>query len=469
MSRLSIRIRLTAWYALALLLGLAVFGFGLSIALERRLIAGVDARLEQRLEGLRRAFGANPEVTDRAQLQWELSDTAGEIPEGGLIQLRDRDGAVMLPAPGQPVFPAEPAQTFSLNGRNYRTRTARINCFGETFETVVAQSLDEPENIMREFRSLLLLFIPAALLMASLGGYWLSLRALRPVDAITKVARSIGVNNLSQRLAVPRTGDELERMAEAWNGVLERLDESVQRMRQFTADASHEIRTPVAVIRATAELAARRERQPEEYRQALKTIETVAAHMTELTEDLLALARADGGQRMPLAPADVSALPHSMVRQNQARAAERQIALRSAAVHQPVLAMANESGLQRLLLILVDNALRHTPAGGSITVGVAEQASGITLFVEDTGPGIAADVLPHIFERFYRGDPSRASGSGFGLGLSIAQTIADAHGSKIVVDTKPGAGARFSVTLRAASSFSEIADAGAIVSSRRDL
>jgi signal transduction histidine kinase len=264
------------------------------------------------------------------------------------------------------------------------------------------------------------------------------------------VARSISVQNLAQRVAVPRTGDELQRMSETWNEVLERLEIAVKRIRQFTADASHELRTPLALIRATAELALRRDREPEEYRDSLRAIEIEAQHMTALTESLLTVARADAnGIDMPLAATDLNEVVNDVVHQNEGLATEKGIRFEAETGPQAVLAAANASGIRRLLLILVDNALKHTPAGGTVTVSAAARDGGAVLTVDDTGEGIAADALPHIFERFYRGDRARGSGSGFGLGLSIAQAIAQAHGSEITVQSAPGAGARFSLTLKA--------------------
>jgi signal transduction histidine kinase len=233
---------------------------------------------------------------------------------------------------------------------------------------------------------------------------------------------------------------------------LERLDIAVKRIRQFTSDASHELRTPLALIRATAELALRRERDPEGYRTSLRQIEYEAEHMTALTESLLTLARADaGGLGMTMQSTDLNELIHSVVQQNAALAMEKGVMLRAVAAGPPAQAAqaaADASGIRRILLVLVDNALKHTPAGGMVTVSTAADATRVTLTVEDTGEGIPATALPHIFERFYRADPARGSGSGFGLGLSIAQAIAQAHGSAITVSSTPGAGARFSLPLK---------------------
>jgi heavy metal sensor kinase len=449
--------RLTLWYSVVLLLGLALFGFGMWWALEQRLIAGVDMRLALRMQGLRSALGAEAEIRDRAQLEQELTEFAAEIPDGTLIQLRDQSGGIILPLSNQATGQSRHAltvwvqdsasgRTVTWEGRPFRTAMARIVSAGEPYDALLAVSLDEVTAVTRDFRHLLFLMIPAVLAVACLGGYWLSSRALRPVDEITNVAKLISVQNLSQRLAVPRTGDEIARMSETWNQVLERLDIAVARIRQFTADASHELRTPLALIRATAELALRRERTPEEYRASLRTIESEAEHMTGLTESLLTVARADaGGMEMALAATDLNELVSSVVRQNESVAAAKGICLTAGSNGHAAIASANDVGLRRLLLILIDNALKHTPPGGRVTVWADTQNGEATLSVEDTGEGIAADALPHIFERFYRGDPARGSGAGFGLGLSIAQAIAKAHGGHIAVDSTPGAGARFSL------------------------
>lgn len=451
--RISIRQRLTLWYAAALLAGLGIFALAMWVSLQERLVSGVDARLAQRIQGLETALGAEAEIRDRAQLQQELAEFVREIPDGSLVQLRSTAGDVLLPTPNQqilrPSLGGTAPYTEITGGRKLRIATARLQSAGSVYDAQVAVSLDEILGVMQDFRHLLLLLIPGVLIVSCLGGYWLSSRALRPVDQITSVARSIGVHNLSQRIAVPQTGDELQRMAQTWNDVLERLDIAVKRIRQFTSDASHELRTPLALIRATAELALRRERDPEGYRASLGQIEQEAEHMTALTESLLTLARADaGGLGMTMQATNLNELVLAVVEQNTAIAMEKGVTLRAATVDRPAWVAVDPSGIRRILLILVDNAMKHTPAGGAVTVSAAAEAGCVILAVEDSGEGIPAAALPHIFERFYRADPARGSGSGFGLGLSIAQAIAQAHGSTIAVSSTPGAGARFSLPLR---------------------
>jgi two-component system, OmpR family, heavy metal sensor histidine kinase CusS len=448
---MSIRLRLTCWYASVLLASLALFGAVMWIALENRLIAGVDTRLAQHTEGLRAMLTAEDEPADAAHLPRELAEFASQTPGRTLIQLRDDTGTLYQPSASQLAFPPQTTgvHTLLLNGAAYRIATATVDVEGRRFQALAAAPLDEVDIILRDFRGLLLLLIPAVLALACAGGYWLSGRALRPVDEITAVAKSISVRNLSLRIHVPRTGDELQRMAETWNAVLERLEGSVKRIRQFTADASHELRTPLAVIKATAELSLRREREPDDYRTALRSIESEAERMTALAESLLTLARADSNaMEMPLAPLDLNEAARAAVRQNEALAARKGIRLTAKTNGHAPIVNANALAIERLLLILLDNALKYTPEGGAVIVAAEERPEGGLLSIEDTGAGIAPGDLPHIFERFYRSDPARGAGAGFGLGLSIAQAIAQAHGSQIAVESSPGHGARFWLTLK---------------------
>ena len=455
MPKFSIRFSLTLWYSAILLLGMAIFGGAMWFALAHRLMTGVESRLRERVEGLRTVLELESHLKDWTLLQLELSEFAREVPDGMLMQMRDGAGRFLLPVAAEPLFSIgstsdSPAYSTVLReGKSYRTLTTRIRVGRESYDVLVAGSLDETTAVLRDFRHLLFLMIPALLAMACLGGYWISRRALSPVDEITRVARSISVQNLSRRLTVPKTGDELQRMSETWNQVLERLDGAVNRIRQFTADASHELRTPVALIRATADLALRRERTVSEYQKSLSDIRAEAERMTNLTESLLSLARSDAdGIRLPLASVDLNEVVCDVVAGIQPMAEMKSIGLHTEIMNSPALIFANASAIQRLLRALIDNAMKYTARGGSIIVSTAAANGGIVLSVKDTGEGIQPEALPHIFERFFRADPARSTGSGAGLGLSIAKAIAEAHGSDIVVESTPGVGSRFELLLR---------------------
>jgi two-component system heavy metal sensor histidine kinase CusS len=452
MKKPSTRTRLMLWYSGVLLFALALFGAETYSHLQRDLLRDLESRLLAKAQGVKAVFEIE-DVTD-ASLAEEMGEFAKEVPQGELLQVASGSGKLLWPRDGQAHFPVSlmstPGERTVDSGR-FRILILGFESKGRKYTVLAAESLEEIWRLMAELQLIMLATAVPVLLMAGLGGHWLSRRALAPVDAMTRAARSISVESLSHRLPEPCTGDEIERLARAWNELLGRLEASVNRIQKFTADASHELRTPVALIRSTAELALRRERDPEEYRQALRDIEHEAKRMTDLAESLLALARADAhGVRMPLAPVDVNAVVMEATGHSGVLAAARGIRLETGMDAAPATAEANPEGLRRLVLILVDNALEHTPAGGRVVVSVSRKNGRVTLTVQDSGEGIPSHALPHIFERFYRADEARG-GTGVGLGLSIAQVIAQAHQSEIEVESKPGEGACFRLDLRAVS------------------
>jgi two-component system heavy metal sensor histidine kinase CusS len=431
--RWSIGARLTLWYSLVLLGGLALFGAGIWLVVAHSLTATIDETLAAQAQGVATVLQTEYQPGQPAQLREELSEYAEATPEGRLIEVRDPKGLALI-------------EGRAATG-HYRTLTTETTVQGQRFRIVVATPLESMELTLRRLREVLLWATPAVLLVASMGGYWISRRALKPVDEITRAARTIGIQNLSLRLEVPASVDELARLSETWNGMLDRLEGAVKRLSQFTADASHELRTPMALIRATAELTLRRERSPETYREALAHILDETDRTTRLIEDLLLLARADAGlPALSLDRLELTPLVRDVCEQGQILAQERQLEISTEAPEQPVYVDANHPALRRLLLLLVDNAMKYTPAGGHITVSVALDWSGPTVTVSDTGIGIPDSALPHIFERFYRVDESRnREVGGAGLGLSIAQWIAERHHARLEAESVVGRGSAFRV------------------------
>jgi heavy metal sensor kinase len=293
------------------------------------------------------------------------------------------------------------------------------------------------------------LLIPAVLLVASGGGYWMSRRALAPVDRIIRDAQSISTQNLQKRLDVPRTGDELQRLSETLNQMLERLDQAFRRVTQFTADASHELRTPVAVIRTTAELALRRPRSTSDYEAALRDILAQSERTTELIESLLTLARADAGQQsLQHSRVHVGEAIRETVETGRRLAASKGLEFTATVEQKGVVVVGDSQALGRLALILVDNAVKYTPVPGKVQLRLDSDGRCAVLQVRDSGIGIPPEHLPQIFERFYRADPARGSESGgSGLGLAIAHWIVQHHGGEITVESKQGSGSTFRVTL----------------------
>jgi heavy metal sensor kinase len=422
----------------------------LAATLERRLIGDVDAQLAQRIEGLKVLTSIEGESVSR--LAEELHEFEREIPNGSLFEVRDSAGDLLLQGADGPRLPAAVwdglnASTLEWRGERIRTLARTYRERGSDYTAAVAIPLQGVSAVMKEVRNLMITAIPGVVLIAIFGGYWISRRALAPVDEITQIARSISAQNLSSRLPVINTGDELQRMSEAWNDVLARLESALKRIRDFTADASHELRTPVALIRTTAELALRKDRDEETYRRALRDIQEHAERMSELTESLLTLARADAiGGELNLVETNLIPIVEESVRQIAPLAEEKGVVLESLLPSQPAFTKVNGMAIRRLLVILLDNAVKYTHANGRIIVSLVEVNGQFRLSVADTGIGIEASKLPHVFERFYRADPARSL-QGAGLGLPIAQLIAEAHGSFIQAESRLGMGSTFSLHL----------------------
>ncbi len=431
----SIGARLTLWYSAVLLAGLALFGVSIWVVVNHRLMATIDESLLAQAKGVATVLGTEYEPSRPEHLKEELSEYVEATPEGRWIEVRDPGGEIVI------------GNGFPAAGGPYRRYTTDVVVQGQRYRISVAAPLEGMQLTLRRLGEVLLWATPGVLLMASLGGYWISRRALAPVDAITRAAQSIGIENLSQRLVVPAAGDELQRLSETWNAMLERLEAAVKRLSQFTADASHELRTPIALIRATAEVTLRRERSTETYRDALRHIIDETDRTTRLIEDLLLLARADAGlPALPLDRMELTPLVRDVCEQGQVLAEERGLAISAEAPEQPVFVEANHPALRRLLLLLGDNALKYTPAGGRIIVSVAHDSSGPTVTVRDTGIGIPDTALPHVFERFYRVDESRnREAGGAGLGLSIAHWIAQRHHASLEAESVEGCGSAFRV------------------------
>jgi heavy metal sensor kinase len=314
---------------------------------------------------------------------------------------------------------------------------------------VVGQSLKELQSAQRHLLILLAISNPVALLLASLGGLWLAHEALKPVDRLTRAAERIGRGNFSERVDEPRTSDEIGRLAATFNEMISKLERAFERERRFTADASHELRTPLAVLRGDIEVALRRDRSIDEYKRVLNSSLEEIERITRLTDDLLTLARSDTGDTvLELAPVRLDRLAAEVHAYIQPLAESAGVALACAGTQEPIVVEGDEKRLKQLLVNLLENAIKYTPAGGSAWLSLLTRDSTTLIQVSDTGRGIPAASLPHIFERFYREtDPRDSRVTGFGLGLAISKWIVDAHHGEIEVHSAEGEGSRFTVRL----------------------
>ena len=433
MRKLSIRARLALWFSAVVLVCLAAAGAMVWAALRQSILSGVERDLQGRVAGLSRILQIESGGGEPDLVRLELEEyAAGMTSEQSLTCWQENERVLFT-------FPAAPHRRFLF------TR-GTVNLNGHPYVLELGMSLEPMYRTLRLLGLIMLVSVPVMMLLASGGGWWLSRRALAPIDAMTREANQLGIRNLSARLPEPGTGDELDRFARAWNELLGRLQAAVERLSRFTADASHELRSPVAVIRTTAELALRQNRSPDEYLLALSQIEAESRRMTELIEDLLALARSDEGapdlERIELS----AAVAHACSERTEAAAAKG-IAVDVQPGLQKHEVLANPAMLHRIIVLLLDNAVKYTPTGGRVAVRAGNLDEGrIVVEISDTGPGIAPEDIAHIFERFWRADPARSTG-GTGLGLSLAKAIAEAHGGRLEVDSIVGRGSTFRFTL----------------------
>lgn len=451
----SIRVRLTLWYSLILFLSLALFGGGAYFAMCHSLYATLDAELRQRLEGIR---GIISEDAPRgaAILDDELRELANGAGTSGGLRVADVVGHVVFASPGMELRTTrETSQKASagfnerIAGKQFRVLGDRMEVAGARYDVTVAGSTKELSEALERFRDALYLVGPLFLLLAALGGYWMSLRALAPVDEITRSARNIGAQNLAMRLAVPPTGDELERLATTLNEMLSRLDGAFQRITQFTADASHELRTPVSVMRTSAELALRKPRTETEYREALSQILRESEKVSRLIDQLLTLARADSSSTaLPITRTNLNETLQKAWEETSILANAKGLHAKDFVPAAPVWVNGDPASLERLFLILLDNAVKYTADGGRIELRLSTDDGFAVAEVRDTGIGIAPEDITHIFDRFYRADRARSRETGgTGLGLAIGRWIAQAHGGEIRVQSEPSKGSSFQVRL----------------------
>jgi two-component system OmpR family sensor kinase len=337
----------------------------------------------------------------------------------------------------------------------FRAYSTRFSADGQSWLLVILHSLHAQQEMLQQIRMAFAWLISLGVLLAGFGGYFLAHRSLAPVAAMGKQAENIGAANLHERLEVRNPNDELGRLAGTFNELLNRLDRSFERQRRFISDASHELRTPVSILRGEAEVAlSQLSRSPEEYRESLAVLHEEAQRLARIVEDLFTLTRADAGE-FRLAQTDfyLDELAADCVRATRALAQAKSITI-VAATPEEMPVRADEDLLRRMILNLLDNAIKYTPAGGNVSVTCGSAPDGYELSVTDTGPGIPAEMQSRVFERFFRVDRARSrtgADGGAGLGLSIARWIAEAHLGRIELVRSDATGSKFTVRIPASS------------------
>jgi heavy metal sensor kinase len=456
----SIGFRLAGWYFLVFAAGIFIFGVLAWFGMRASLYGAIDAGLRDRADSLA-DFLADIETLPGDRMQEELQEHALPGQGGNLFQVRGENGHwlfrsralaatdVPLPIPSRMAGPE--SQDYLVENHRVRLYSTKVQIVSTPYSIEVAAVIDQAASALNSFRFVLLLVTPLLILASTGGAYWISRRALAPIDRITRTAQRISIENLAGRLDLPRNHDELWRLSQTLNEMLARLEASVIRMTQFTADAAHELRTPISLIRTTAEVAVRRTRTSDEYRQALAEILQEAERTSQVVETLMLLARVDSGkERLAVGTVDVTEILNWAAEAGEklAHANGLEFSLRS---EEPVAVLGDAHALQRAVLILLENAAKYTPSGGWIRLEGGCRGQYGLISVADSGIGITGEDLPHIFDRFWRADPARTrDDGGAGLGLSIANWIAAAQGGNIEVASEPGKGSVFTLVLRRA-------------------
>ena len=447
----SVKFRLTVWYLIVMGILLFIFAALSYFTLYHNLYENLDNNLEDRLIKLRSLLRDAGEDVD---IDIDMERELGEIiliyyPEGFLwkssgpfIDAPDITPMVREVAKGAPLF----FNTTTTYGRVIRFYAAPITVGERSFILLVGRYFDEIKSILGRLRTIFILSGLVMMVLAGVGGLFLADRALRPVDRITRTAQKIGERNLSHRIEV-HSEDELGRLALTLNQMIARLEDAFRHQKQYTADASQELRTPLSVIQAEATLALGKQRREKEYREALETISQEASYMSSIIDKLLFLARSDiRREQYNFEEVNLRELVIDLATSIEALAQEKGLEFEVGTVKDLVV-RGDKDRLRQLLFNILENAIKYTKTG-KVSISAVQKDKMAVVAIADTGAGIPSQDLPHIFERFYRVDKTRSrEEGGTGLGLAIAQEIAEAHGGKIEVESELNKGSTFSVTL----------------------
>jgi two-component system OmpR family sensor kinase len=471
---LPIRGRLTLWYVGLLAVILVVVGAFLILRLQAGLLAGVDQNLNDHaneiavdLQGGNRSFenltASSLRALSRGAFAAQLESANGTVLKStddptGRVPMIDADtrAAVLRTA-----APEHLTSRLGPERARFRVLAVPYQHNGATNVLVVARSLVDVDESVRRLRLLLVLAVPVAVAGAGAGGWLLARKALLPVDRMTRKAEVISADRLQERVAVPRSRDELGRLAETLNDMLNRIERGVQEQQRLVADASHELRTPLAVMRSEIDVCLRALDLPEEEaREVLSSVGEEVERMSRILDNLLTLARIDEGRLDLLcAPERLDEMVSEVLAKLRPIAQAKGISLEVEG--EPAEILADGPRFELVITNLVDNAIKYTGPGGTVRVAVWRDPHEAGITVRDTGPGIGADALPHLFDRFYRADAARSrSAGGSGLGLAIAKEIVTAHGGRLWASSELGQGSSFSLAMPLEGKAAPVARAG---------
>jgi two-component system, OmpR family, heavy metal sensor histidine kinase CusS len=461
--------RLTAGYALAGLFLVTFAIVSLYLVLVSELEKSTDLFLADKVHVLRTMLRERPDDGDALREEVELESAARQY-ERFYIRLLDDRNRPLLVTPGMSdqldlaqltvETRSRPDRTLRMKGRDGRafrvtSTSAQVGSPPAQTDTLqIAVDVSQKEALLARFRFWFWAILLATCVLFPLVGYQIARHGIRPVEEMATTARHISSTNLRERILPDGYPFELASLAATFNQMLDRLEESFERISRFSADIAHDLRTPVNNIRGEAEVALARARSAGEYRDVIESCLEEAVRLSDLIGDLLFLARAESPlSHLRRERVDVGQLLGGVKEYYEASAADGEVSLTTAVVGKPVVAELDRTLLQRAVGNLVSNALAHTPPGGAVVLGTNADVSMIRIEVSDTGFGIPADALPRVFDRFFRVDSSRSHGSGgTGLGLAIVKSIALLHGGNVEIASQLGQGTRVTLYMPVGSS-----------------
>jgi heavy metal sensor kinase len=459
----SLRFRITAWYAGLLAGALLIFGVSVYLGLERYLYWNLQRTLGSDCRTIGTQLLTQHPFKRRDWLESEINEAYAPEINGHFIRVVEA-GVGVLYVSGAPKDGAFDPSKVPLPKGDEKNRPRKVRLAGKQQLLIDTQQFTTPDGskfvvesglpyqqievVLHGLLVTFAIYMPFIISLAVVSGYWLMRRSLQPVDEITKRAEGITSTNLSERLPVIRTGDELERLSVSLNRMIERLDQAFQHINRFSADASHELRTPLTILQLELEGIAQSHRLNPSLTDQIGSALEETHRMSHIVENLLAISRLDAGEvKMDKTRLDLGQLAASTAEQMRLLAEEKLILFRSN-VATNIYVEGDRSRLQQVIVNLVANAIKYTQEGGEVEVNVRADRGTAVLEVSDNGVGISAHALGHVFERFYRADKARSRNSGgAGLGLAIVKAICTAHGAEIKVSSEEGHGSRFTVEL----------------------
>jgi len=458
---LPIKWKLTIWYSGILALILVVFSSAVYVYFENSLMNSIDTKIKSIADVLSSSLtGANNQSV-LGNFERYLENVLGKKPKGKFIQIIDPSGKIgakmndmetdAVPVPLSTMERAANGEIVyeTIENQNSRTRMVTIP-FIENKQVSFVQvgsSLADFDETMRKLLIIMVIGIPTSLTVIVIVGYFMAKKSLKPVDQITKAAVKISSSNLDERIDIKGRKDELSRLADTFNAMIGRLKDSFQRINQFSIDVSHELKTPLTILKGETEVALRKERSNEEYRQLLQSNLEEIDRMAQIIDDLLLLSKADRKDvKLNIENISLRDLIADVCMKMKIFADKKEITLIVDELADVRLS-GDELKLRRMLWNIIENGIKYTPKDGVVTVSSYTNNGCVCIDVRDNGIGISADDVKYIFDRFYRADRSRKRESGSGLGLSISKWIAEAHKGAIEVTSQPAQGSQFLIKL----------------------